>query len=181
VPGVFLQGPKGSGKTTLLFKALNSCAWNAGRPRLGGFVVKRVYSRGRWVALDIVDLLTRGRRRLVTIDNDGTRTRYPEVFTEIGVPAIERAVRFADIVAMDELGRIELGVPAFTTAVLDTLAGPVPVAGVLKDESNPFLDAIRAMPGVRVIKVSAGSRETAARDLGEAFEDLFTRCPQIPR
>jgi nucleoside-triphosphatase THEP1 len=196
VPGVFLQGPKGVGKTTVLFTVLNSCVrhtrWqspcgpglcapNLRRLKVGGFGVKRVFSREGRVGLDMIDLLTRERARLVAIHPDGKRTMYREAFVKIGLPAIERAVRLADIVVMDELGKIELGVPLFTTAVLDILAGPVPVAGVLKDESNPFLDAVRAMPGVRVITVSPGSRERASRELNDAIEDLFTRYPQTPR
>lgn len=193
MPGVFLQGPKGVGKTTILFRALssvlNSClgdshggscsAGNPGRRKqgllgIGGFAVKRVVTRDGHVALDMIDLLTRERARLVAIHPDGRRTMYRETFLKVGLPAIERAARDADIVVMDELGKIELRVPSFTTAVLDVLRGPKPVAGVLKDESNEFLDAVRATPGVRVIKVTEETREPASRELRDAIRDMIT-------
>ncbi len=70
------------------------------------------------------------------------------MLSDRGVPAIRRALSEADIVVLDELGRFELEVPEFTDAVKDALDALL-VVGVLKDESNWFLDGVRERTDTR--------------------------------
>jgi nucleoside-triphosphatase THEP1 len=142
---------------------LSLLSWR-GWPGVGGFVVKRVYRAGRRVALDLVDLGTGQRATLVSFPAPGPPRVALEAFAGVGVPAIKRALDSSRVVVMDELGRFERGSPAFLAAVGEALASPVPVVGVLKAESNPFLDSIRARPDTAVIDLdqSAEARFTAA-------------------
>lgn len=169
---LFIEGPRGVGKSTLLFRLLRQ---HGAGLRLGGFAVKRVCTRGVCVGLDLTDLATRQRGRLVTYGADRSRQFYLDVFTTVGVPAIERAIANSDLVIMDELGRLELTVPGFMDAVESALASPRPVLGVLKDVANPFLDGIRPRPDVRVIRLDASERDEAAREYREALMTLLRR------
>lgn len=194
ITNLFLTGPPGTGKTTLLFFALKACLpldarwpdrrpapaesapapWR-GWPGVGGFVVKRVYRAGRRVALDLVDLGTGQRATLVSFPAPGPPRVAPEAFAGVGVPAIRRALDSSRVVVMDELGRFELGSPAFLAAVGEALASPVPVVGVLKAESNPFLDSIRARPDTVVISLDPADGDPASRapDFRQAAEARF--------
>ncbi len=200
ITNLFLTGPPGTGKTTILFSALKAClpdplfapnrpAGREARTRpaptpsagpdrrgAGGFVVKKVYRAGRRAAMDLVDLGTGCRATLVSFPAPG----WPEVksgaFVEVGVPAIRGALARAAIVVMDELGRFELAEPAFLVAVREALDSPVPVVGVLKAESNPFLDAIRARSDTAVISLDPATRDPGGRDpaLRKGAEARFT-------
>jgi nucleoside-triphosphatase THEP1 len=77
---------------------------------------------------------------------------------------------------MDELGRFELEAPLFLAAVTQALDSPVPVVGVLKAESNLFLDGIRARPDVKVVTLDDSGAHAGARVAFEAaFRDLLRR------
>lgn len=171
---IFLTGPPGSGKTTLLFRTLRSLqamAHPAAEPVIGGFVVKRVFRKRRRVALDLVCLSTGRRGRLVDSSLPSGPVVERAVFLDIGVPALDRALRHATIVVMDELGRFELEVEPFLAAVETVLDSPKLVVGVIKAESNPFLDRIRSRPDVELIPVSPEQREAA----GVALRDILSR------
>ncbi len=183
---LFLTGRPGSGKTTLLFRALRESGRN-----LGGFCVKRVYRRASLVGMDIVDLATRARARMVTFHGDfregsdgwlrtpgrGGPTRIVDrtVFLDIGVPAVRDAIESCDVIVMDELGRFEWDVPEFMRCVFAALDSPKPVVGVLKDESNPFLDEVRARQDVRVVRLCPGSRDQTGCDFRRLLCSLLER------
>ncbi|MBR4869427.1 MAG: hypothetical protein IKU12_01455, partial [Oscillospiraceae bacterium] len=64
--------------------------------------------------------------------------------------------------------------PVFQAAVLSALEGPLPVLGVIKPRSTPFLDAVRSHPKVRVLEVTPETRDALLQQLlNQSFEDLF--------
>jgi nucleoside-triphosphatase len=179
ITNLFLTGPPGTGKTSLLFSALKAClpldaSW-PGWPGAGGFVVKRVYRGGRRVALDLVDLATGQRATLVSFPAPDRPQVTLEAFTGIGAAAVRRALEEARVVVMDELGRFEQGAPAFLAAVHEALDSPIPVVGVLKAESNPFLDAIRARPDTLIVNLEPprNLRRAAEAQFAEAVAELL--------
>ncbi len=61
---------------------------------------------------------------------------------------------------MDELGFFEARAEAFTAAVLQALAGDVPVIAAVKDRTDvPFLNAVRAMPKAEVHHITPQNRD----------------------
>lgn len=63
---------------------------------------------------------------------------------------------------MDELGFMENEAELFQEAVIETLKSGVPVLGVVKKKSSPFLDRVRALAGVRIIEVTEENRDSLA-------------------
>jgi len=116
--------------------------------------------------MDLVDLGTGRRATLVSFPSPGRPEVATGAFAEVGVPAVREALARAAIVVMDELGRFELAEPVFLAAVREALDSPVPVVGVLKAESNPFLDAIRARPDTAIIGLDPGAGNLADRAAG---------------
>ncbi len=147
-----------------------------GPAAVGGFTVKRVYQYGRQTAMDLVDLATGRRSRLVSFGGTTGPAPRPAAFEEVGVPAVLSALASSRVVVMDELGRFELAAPRFQAVVRRALEAPVPVVGVLKAESNPFLDSIRAHPEVRVIMLDPSDparRAAAAAEFRAALDALL--------
>ena len=104
--------------------------------------------------------------RLTARLQNGVWTLWPEVFDREGT-ALLRAEGPFDLLLMDELGRLELRAEAFRAAVLSALDGNVPVLGVVKPESNPFLDAVRAHPRTVVLEVAGENRDGIPARIGD--------------
>lgn len=155
ITNLFLQGPRKIGKSTLLRSVLQGM-----RGRVGGYFIQRLFQQGEHVGFRLLDMQSEepyclnkevGSRELEDLDNlilgkmaDGDWHRFPRVFAEAGVQALEGACqRGKKIVLLDELGDIELEAPEFLRAVQDLLAGDKKVLGVLKLSDNPFLRSIK--------------------------------------
>lgn len=171
---LFLTGRPEAGKTTLLFRALRDAG-----ARIGGFCVKRCYRHASLDGMDMIDLATGRRARMLSVRYDGANGRCVMVdrgaFLEIGVPSVQAALDSADVIVMDELGRFECDVPEFVRCVFAALDAPKPVVGVLKDESNPFLDEVRTRRDTRIIRLDVASRVEAGRVFRGLLLDLLTR------
>jgi nucleoside-triphosphatase len=150
---LFLTGPKHIGKSTALFSALPELPVT-----LGGFRVDRVFEGRRLRAFRIVDLATSSAADISTARKGGWDVHL-EAFETVGVEAIRRGIRSADLVVMDELGRFELRAYGFRQAVTDALDSPVPVIGVLKEDDNPFLNEIRSREDTEVLEVTEENRD----------------------
>ena len=157
---IFLTGAVQAGKSTAIGRFLSA------NPalRIGGFVTRKLPAREDgaeedvyilppvWTEADLVPERRTARR------SGGVWRLTPEAFDAEGCALLRRRGPF-DLLLMDELGRMELPAAAFRAAVLAALDGGVPVLGVVKPESNPFLDAVRAHPRSAVLEVTAENRE----------------------
>ncbi len=82
-----------------------------------------------------------------------------ERFDELGEKYLSDAKEKGILILMDELGWMEQNAHGFQRAVLKTLAGDKPVLGVVQKRQNPWTNAIRAHPNVRVITVTQENRD----------------------
>ncbi|MCK4546860.1 MAG: DUF2478 domain-containing protein [Candidatus Eisenbacteria sp.] len=151
---IFLTGPVRIGKSTVIRRVLENLPFS-----VGGIRTQRVDvdpGRRRFVLIDCITgaEFEFARRCPEGMDVD------TEVFEKAGVEAIRRAMDGADLVLLDELGRMELGARKFQRAVFEALDSGKPVLGVIKPESNAFLDAVRSHPGVVVLQVSKENRDS---------------------
>lgn len=154
---VFLTGDRGVGKTTVVTEVLDLLGVSHGgfrtKPCPGGY--------------KIVDIGSGSETPIAKVDERGAWKPHPAGFEQIGVEAMERALRSKNLILMDELGFLELGAPRFQQAVLAALKGPQPVLGVLRSAHNDFLDAIRALDNVEVIEVREDNREDLPEEIAE--------------
>lgn len=98
------------------------------------------------------DLLTKQRAE-IAIMRDDRMVPIVHTFDTFGASAVERAIRHGTLIVLDELGRFELQSERFMDAVHRALASEVPVVGVLKLESNEFLNGIRKRSDVTLLAV----------------------------
>jgi nucleoside-triphosphatase len=83
----------------------------------------------------------------------------------VGVAALRRAMESADLIVMDEIGRMENYCDTFQQVVLQALDASRDVLGTLQMRSTPFLDGIRDRPDVIIRTVTAGNREELPAEL----------------
>ena len=91
-------------------------------------------------------------------------------FDTLGTAALRD--RDGEDLLMDELGFLERDAHRFQEAVLAALKGDQPVLAAVKNRNDPFLQAVRGVPGVRVLYITRKNREglfrLLKRDLAQA-------------
>ena len=138
VNNVLIQGDRHSGKTHLIGRIID----RYNDSRLSGFFTYRdddgiVHFR----AWDNASSPMQGPDHILFREDDGI-VRY-RVFEEDGTAAVANAIKNARLMIFDELGRFEQQCRPFTDAIDRALTCSTPVVAALKNESNPFLDALR--------------------------------------
>lgn len=158
---LLLTGRPGVGKTTVI-KATAEALGN----RAGGFYTEEI--RG-----------ADGRRRgfrLVTLQGEETVmahvklrgaghprvSRYGvdvQAIDQVGVAALQEAIKRGRIAIVDEIGKMELFCEAFKEAVLRAVSGPTAVVATAMSGSHPWVDALKAEPNVTCWEVTMGNRD----------------------
>ncbi|MDR2162469.1 MAG: nucleoside-triphosphatase [Clostridiales Family XIII bacterium] len=73
------------------------------------------------------------------------------------------------LIIMDELGFMETDALVFRETVMSVLGGGIPVLGVLRQDTGPFLGAVRGHPRVEVVEVTERTRDVLPRELAAAL------------
>ena len=162
---ILLQGDPGVGKTTLLCTIADSISYR----QIGGFFTREIREKGVRVGF-----------RIDTFDNQSgilSHVKYtsgPRVgkyrvdvtaFEEIGVQALVKALEKADVILIDEIGKMELYSEKFKEAVLRCLDSPKPLVATVMSRSYPFVDRLKAREDVELIKVTFENRNQLVDEL----------------
>ncbi|HET6369694.1 MAG TPA: NTPase [Nitrospiria bacterium] len=176
VKNLLITGAPGVGKTTLLKKIVGTLT-----VPVGGFYTEEIRERGGRVGFRLVTW--EGERAVFShVDFKGPCRvgKYGvdvAVLDRIGVPAILKGMQSSKLIAIDEIGRMELFSEAFRAAVLKALDSTTPLVGVIQKRSDPFLDRIRKRPDVRLFTITPANRDTLAGEitghLGPLLPELF--------
>lgn len=176
---LLVTGRPGVGKTTLIGRVLERL-----EVRAGGFYTREIREDGKRVGFSIVGIDGgSGVLARVGFESDYKVGRYGvnrEDLERVGVAALESAIDGADLVVMDEIGRMELCSPLFREAVMRALDCPRSVLGTIQDRSNTFLDTIRTRVDVSVVRVTEENRDKLADELTAAVEKTLAE-PGLPR
>jgi nucleoside-triphosphatase len=160
---LLLTGRPGIGKTTIIKKIVGELG-----DRAGGFYTEEISGPGgrkgfRLVTLDgqdtvmaHVDLKGKGRPRVSRYGVD------VKAIERVGVVALRRAMKERRIVVVDEIGKMELFCGPFKDIVLRAVGGPCVVIATVMAKPNPWVDALKAQPGVEVWEVTLQNRDEMA-------------------
>lgn len=161
----FLVGRPGIGKTTLLRRV----AQRLGAVRVGGFFTQEVREAGGRVGFRVETFSGLSGILAHTSRREGPQVGKYRVdvvaFERVGVGGLENAVDEADVILIDEIGKMELHSERFRKAVLSALDSAKPVLATVMAHSDPFLDALKARSDVRVVEVTTENREHLAEEL----------------
>ncbi|MGN1001781.1 MAG: nucleoside-triphosphatase [Oscillospiraceae bacterium] len=90
---------------------------------------------------------------------------FPEVFDRLGAALLDGSAD-AQLLLMDEIGRMERDAAVFSQKVLTLLDSGRPILGVVRKEGDtPLLRAVRAHPKVRLLEVTRENRDTLAEEV----------------
>ncbi len=158
-----ITGLPGVGKTQALLhviEMLEAEEWS-----VGGMITETIIENNKRVGFYIMDWVTKNKGILAHV-NLKSRVRVGRygvdigVLEEIGVPAIQYATDFTDVIVIDEVGKMEVESPKFVEAVRDAFDADKPMLLTLHKKSrNPLLQDIRRRDDVRILEVTSVNRE----------------------
>jgi len=154
---LLVTGVPGAGKTTLIRTVVAALAGRA-----GGFLTEEIREGDRRVGF-----------RVCTLDGATAvlahvkAVRGPQVgryqvdvaaFEAVGVAALSAAIRDADLVVVDEIGKMELCSPRFVEVLEAALASPKPILGTILQAPHPWLDGLKRRNGVEIYRLCERNR-----------------------
>jgi len=83
----------------------------------------------------------------------------------VGILAISQAAETCELVVIDEIGRMELLSARFRDAVMAIISGGKRVLGTIMLDANPWADAIKQQPQVKLVTVTRANRQQVLDEL----------------
>ena len=159
---VGITGLPGAGKTQALLKVIEMLEHEGST--VGGMITEPIREKNSRVGFEVTDWMSKSKGCLahMQIESKVHVGRYGvdlRMLEEVGVKAINDAVGGADIVVIDEVGKMEVESPGFISAVKGALDSSKPLVLTLHKKSrNPLLQDIRRRDDIRILEVTPINR-----------------------
>jgi len=165
IKNLFLVGRPGVGKTTLLV----TVATRLKDVRLGGFYTREMREGNRRVGFRVETFSGASGILAHVSHKHGQRVGKYGVdiaaLERLGVTALEEAIRMADVILVDEIGKMELFSDRFRASLLRALDSPKPVLATVMAYADPFVDTLKTRPDVQLIEVTQSNRDRLVDEL----------------
>ncbi|RLG53090.1 MAG: hypothetical protein DRN96_00760 [Thermoproteota archaeon] len=170
VKNFLITGPPGSGKSTLISCVVSELTERG--VKVGGVVTPELRKHGRRVAFLMRDLLTGEEVVIasVSLGKPGPRvSKYRvdvEAIDRVGAKAIQLAIKLADVIVIDEVGKMELFSRNFSQQVVAALESNKPVLATIPLKSRiPLIEEIRMRKDSEVILTQRARIQVLCREL----------------
>jgi len=160
---LLLTGSPGIGKTTVLIKTVELL--KAQGIKVGGMVSSEVREANERIGFKIIDL-DNGKHGWLANVNQKNSPRVGkycvnlENLDRIGGKAILQAIETSQVIAIDEIGTMELYSQRFKQAVQQALDGPKPVLAVLHAKAkDPLITMTKQREHSELFNVTSANRD----------------------
>ena len=161
---LLLSGKPGTGKTSLIKEAIDRVKIEA-----GGFYTQEIRSAGVRQGFKIITL--DGKEAIlahINISSPYQVSKYNvdiNSLNEVGISAIQQALKQNDLIVIDEIGKMELLSLQFQEVVLQAIQSGKKVLGTVMFTSHPFADEIKRRPEVTTLVVSRANRNEVLNEI----------------
>jgi len=142
---------------------------------LAGFVTAEIREGGRRAGFSIRTIAgesgTLAHERLRGPPRVGRYGVDVREFEHLALPTLRVP---ADVILIDELGKMELASIAFRDAVADLVERDIPVVATVHAFRHPFTDALKALPNAEVVQLTRQNRDELPRLLAQKFSPRAT-------
>lgn len=161
-----ITGLPGSGKTQTLLRIIQLL--EAEGVKVGGMVTEPIIEKQRRSGFKIVDWLS---KESTVFAHEGLKSRVRSgrfgvnlsALEGLGTKALAGARESADVIVIDEVGKMEVESEAFTQAVTETLDANKSIVMTLHKKSrNPLLQDIRRRDELRLLEVTPVNKNLLA-------------------
>ncbi len=174
---LLLTGKPQIGKTTIISKAIASIHHPS--IKIGGFYTKEIREKGIRSGFEIKTNLSNKTDILAHVDfeSDYRIGKYKvnkNTFEKLILDEFNLCNREnADLIIIDEIGKMEMISKIFCEKIFEILSGNVPVLGVLKNSKGEFLDKIFSLKTIEIIDVNLLNREKVFNDIIEWLNKIL--------
>jgi nucleoside-triphosphatase len=155
-PRLLLEGRPGAGKTTAVARVVELVRADGGS--VTGFLTRELREGGERVGF-MLETLDGRRGMLAHVRIRGPRVgRYGVALEDLERLAIPAMHADANLVVVDELGKMELASVAFRDAVIALLERSVAVVATVHAHRHPFTDELKRRPSVAVLRLTRSNR-----------------------
>jgi len=175
---LLITGSPGVGKTTLLLKVVE--ALRAKGYSVGGMVSREVRSCGTRIGFEILDLADNSKHGWLAHvqQKKGPQVGKYRVNLEdlngVGVGAILKAVRECDVIAIDEIGPMELFSENFKRAASEAFeSGKLVIAVVHWKARDKLIDDAKIREDAEIFNVTFGNRDELHKAVLHKAEDFL--------
>lgn len=157
-----ITGLPGAGKTHALRRVIEMLEQD--EKVIGGMLTEPIMENDDRLGFKVIDWISKEEGILAHVDIDSSVIvgKYGvdiDVLEEIGVKAINQAIEDAELIIIDEVGKMEVESIRFIEAVRNSLEIDKPLILTLHKKSrNPLLQDIRRRDDVRILEVTPINR-----------------------
>lgn len=169
IKNIFLTGDIHIGKTTILNKVINSLP----HLKIGGFRTLPIYEDGEKKGF-IFDSLA-GIKKLFAHVDLKTENKFDvykfdyNVFEDIGVFSLEKALRDSDLILMDEIGMMERQTTNFRQMILNCLNSTKPNLGAFQKRATWFENILKKREDTKIININEANRDSTPEQILALF------------
>ena len=161
---LLLSGKPGTGKTSLIKEAIDRVKIEA-----GGFYTQEIRSAGVRQGFKIITL--DGKEAIlahINISSPYQVSKYNvdiDSLNEVGISAVQQALKQNDLIVIDEIGKMELLSLQFQEVVLQAIQSGKKILGTVMFTSHPFADEVKRHPEVTTLAVSGTNRNEVLKEI----------------
>ena len=168
---IFISGNPGIGKTTIIRKTVNLCSGL----KIHGFYTSEIRENGIRKGFKINTLSGKtGILAHININSKYRVGKYGVNLKDINnycVTEIENREN-ADLIVIDEIGKMEVFSEKFCDAVEDSLNSEIPVIGTISKKGGGFIGKIRCRSDVNIIEVNFHNRDKLPFELAQIIKSI---------
>ncbi|MEA3474966.1 MAG: NTPase [Candidatus Cloacimonadota bacterium] len=155
---ILISGYPGVGKTTLINKIIRKLNY-----RIDGFYTHEKKESGKRTGFYITDFS--GNQMVMAEVNFKSKYRVGKygvnvkAFEKIGIPAMERALHNADLIVIDEIGKMEMFSKEFCIILEKTFDSPKPVLATIKKIDCKLTAKLKSRNDVEIYDLTIDNRD----------------------
>ncbi|WNZ29517.1 MAG: NTPase [Candidatus Bathyarchaeota archaeon] len=173
---ILLTGPPCIGKSSVFHRTVNSLKQKG--LKIGGMLSADIREGGSRVGFEIMDLSTGQKGWLAHINQfQGPKiSKYTVNLVDLdvlGASAIVEAIQHGDVIAIDEVGPMELSSTAFSAALVQAIESNKPLLATIHCKSkHPLVENLKGRPDAEIVHVTYENRKT----LHAGVSEKLTAC-----